>query len=159
MDQSGVGMAAPASSPAIVPTSAPGRHWPWRLLTLLACAAAAHFLLSPLGFNLTDDGFVLAQSRRILAGQIPHRDFIAIRPAGSAYLHVLDLLLGGEHTFLVSRLFYWLEVAVGCWAWLEIAIASTRLRPGLLGAVPLAALAFMLSTHGFPPMAWYTIDA
>src|SRR5206468_857052 len=48
---------------------------------------AAHALLSPLGFNPTDDGFVLAYSRRILLGQVPHRDFIMIRPALSPLLH------------------------------------------------------------------------
>ena len=127
-------------------------------MTLLVCAAAAHLLLSPLGFTLTDDGFVLAQSRRILAGEIPHLDFISIRPVGSAYLHVVDLVLGGEHTFLVSRLIYWIEVALTCWAWLEISLVRNNFRLSGLAALPYAMLSFMLSTHAFPPMAWYTVD-
>lgn len=122
-------------------------------------ALAAHFLLSPLGFNLTDDGFVLAQSRRLLSGEIPHRDFLSIRPVGSALLHMVDLLIGGERTFLVSRLLYWLEVAVGCWAWLTIVLESVPVRLGRMAVLPFAALAFMFSTHTFPPMAWYTVDA
>ncbi len=131
----------------------------WRLGILLAFAVAAHLLFSALGFNLTDDGFVLAQSRRLLAGEIPHRDFISIRPIGSALLHVVDLWLGGERTFLVSRLLYWLEVAVGCWAWLEITLESLPVRLGRLATLPFAAIAFMFSAHTFPPMAWYTVDA
>jgi len=125
---------------------------------MLAIAVAAHVALSALGFNPTDDGFILAQSRRILAGEVPHRDFITVRPAGSAVLHVVDLWIGGAHTFIVSRLIYWLEVAVGCWAWLEIAIARLG-APGLVPwSLPLGALAFMLSTHAFQPMAWHTVD-
>ncbi len=151
-------MARLTATSAHRPTRTHGQAWTWRLVTLLACAAAAHLLLSPLGFTLTDDGFVLAQSRRILAGEIPHLDFISIRPAGSAYLHVVDLLLGGEHTFLVSRLIYWVEVAITCWAWLEISLARNNFRLNGLGSLPYAMLAFMLSTHAFPPMAWYTVD-
>ncbi|MFA5815336.1 MAG: hypothetical protein WC865_06930 [Bacteroidales bacterium] len=41
------------------------------------------------GFNPTDDGAILAQSYRILNGEIPHRDFISIRPAGSAVMHMI----------------------------------------------------------------------
>ena len=151
-------MAAPADSQHLTIRAPLDTDWPWRLFTLLACAITAHLLLSPLGFNPTDDGFVLAQSRRILSGEVPHRDFISVRPAGSGYIHVLDLLLGGEHTFLVSRLIYWLEIAIVCWCWLEIVIARSRLRPGHFGAAPLAVVAFMLSTHTFPAMAWHTVD-
>lgn len=135
------------------------RGWLVRLALCLAVAVMAHLLLSHLGFNPTDDGFILAQSRRILAGQVPHRDFISIRPVGSPVLHTADLILGGDHAFLFSRFLYWIEAAVICWCWLEIAIRRAEVPPGLLGASPLIPLAFMLSTHAFPPMAWHTVDA
>jgi hypothetical protein len=41
------------------------------------------------GFNPSDDGVILAQSYRLLNGEIPHRDFISIRPAGSAVMHIV----------------------------------------------------------------------
>ena len=132
--------------------------WSWRLLAMLAMALAAHVWFSPLGFNPTDDGFILAQSRRILSGELPHRDFITVRPVGSAVLHVVDLWLGGGRTYLVSRLIYWLEVALACWAWLEIAISRLGVRGLAVWSLPLGALAFMLSTHAFQPMAWHTVD-
>lgn len=146
------------TAPAVV-LGARLRDQLWPLGFLLGIAVTTHFLLSPLGFNLTDDGFVLAQSRRLLAGEIPHRDFMSIRPVGSALLHVVDLVLGGERTYLVSRLLYWIEVAVGCWAWLAILLMGQAVRPGRWALLPFAALAFMFSTHAFPPMAWYTVDA
>ncbi len=134
------------------------RDWPLRLALAVSLAMAAHLLLSALGFSPTDDGFILAQSRRILSGEVPHRDFISIRPVGSAILHVPELLWGGSHAFLLSRFIYWLEAALGCWCWLEIARMRLRLSTGALASLPLLVLAFMLSTHAFPPMAWHTVD-
>ncbi len=46
-----------------------------RLVIPWSLASVAHVLLSDLGFNPTDDGFVLARSRRIAAGEIPHDAF------------------------------------------------------------------------------------
>src|SRR5258708_31765250 len=40
----------------------------------IVVAVAAHLEFSWMGYTPTDDGWVLAGSRRILAGQIPHRD-------------------------------------------------------------------------------------
>jgi len=63
---------------------------------VVAAPALAHFAFSSLGFPATDEGFVLAYSRRILAGQVPHRDFIFIRPAGSPIAHLLEAALGAS---------------------------------------------------------------
>jgi hypothetical protein len=41
------------------------------------------------GFNPSDDGVILAQSFRILNGEIPHKDFISIRPVFSGILHTI----------------------------------------------------------------------
>jgi len=135
-----------------------GTGWAIRLLLFVAIAITAHLLLSRLGFSPTDDGFILAQSRRLLAGQVPHRDFISVRPVGSAALHTADLILGGGRTFLVSRLIYWIEAALICWCWLEITLRRVPGRLGFWDLAPLIPLAFMLSTHAFPPMAWHTVD-
>src|SRR5919199_912105 len=85
-------------------------------LVLTAVPVVAHFFYSWIGFNPTDEGFILAYSRRLLDGQVPHRDFIAIRPTGSSYLHIIDLLIGGDYTLWISRLFVWFELA--CTAWM-----------------------------------------
>ena len=44
------------------------------------------------GFNPSDDGVILAQSYRLLQGQIPHLDFISIRPIGSAVFHSIHFI-------------------------------------------------------------------
>jgi len=122
-------------------------------------ALGAHLLFSGIGFNPTDEGFTLAGARRILAGQIPHRDFISTRPAFSFLLHVPEVWLGGQSILLNSRLVFWLEMAVGALGWvllLEWACRKTftsMVRLALLGTV------FSLNTHIFPPMAWHSVDA
>jgi len=125
---------------------------------LIIVPAAAHLLFSWRGLNPTDDGFVLALSRRILEGQVPHRDFISIRPAGSAFLHAPFVLFGGDRTFWVSRSFVWFQFACIAWAW---AAAVGRLSAAPFGAVEKAVfglVAFAYSSHAFPVMAWQTID-
>src|SRR5919199_1494999 len=54
---------------------------------LVVVPTVAHLLFSWRGFAPVDDGFTLAYSRRILEGQIPHRDFIIIRPFLSPLIH------------------------------------------------------------------------
>jgi len=44
------------------------------------------------GFNPTDEGLLLAQAQRLLAGQLPHLDFVTPRPGGAALLHIPELL-------------------------------------------------------------------
>ena len=86
------------------PRSPPLRRRLLPLLFLLAVPLAAHLLFSWIGFNPTDDGFTLAYSRRLLEGQVPHRDFILLRPALSPLLHVPVVALGEAYTFWLSRL-------------------------------------------------------
>src|SRR5918912_610006 len=76
-------------------------------LFVAGVSLVAHLLFSSLGFNPTDDGFILAYSRRLLDGQVPHRDFISIRPVGSSYLHLIEVVIGGDYTLWISRLFVW----------------------------------------------------
>lgn len=127
------------------------------VVVLVGVAFAAHVLWSGIGFPGTDEGFVLAQSRRILEGEIPHLDFVTIRPAGSAFLHVPELF-AGAHTFLAARLVFWLEIAL-------IALGAVRLArhvggaaPGPVERVAIAIAAGALTAHDFPPMAWHTVD-
>ena len=134
------------------------RPWP-ALLSLVALPVAAHLAFSSLGFNPTDDGFILAASRRLLDGQVPHRDFISIRPAGSALLHAPWLLIGGSHTFWIARLAVWFEFALIAWAWTRLAARFTG-RPSRPGEEILGTLvAFVLTSSTFPIMPWHTVDA
>lgn len=133
-------------------------RWLATVLFLAAVPAVAHALFSPLGFNPTDDGFTLAYSRRLLDGQVAHRDFIIIRPFLSPLMHVPIVRWGGDSTFLVSRYFVWLELGVIAWTWLAVVETLLATRFTNVQRFALALLSLIASAHTFPIMAWHTID-
>ena len=118
-----------------------------------------HVLFSQFGFNPTDDGFVLAGSRRILDGQVPHRDFISIRPAGSFFLHMLFVLLGGDYVLWVSRYFVWFQFTCIAWVWTVVVSDSLETFDSTMEKIALALITFCFSVHSLPIMAWHSFDA
>ena len=122
----------------------------WVLLPL-----SCHAGFSWIGFSPTDEGWLQAVARRMLEGEMPHRDFISVRPVLSAMLQMPVVGLGGEHTFWWARLWGWLEAGAIAWLW------SGLLTPG--GSPSWTrhlafASAFFLAVHNFPIMAWHTLD-
>lgn len=122
----------------------------------LALVAWVFLRFAPLGYNPTDDGYVLSQSRRILHGQVPHRDLVSPRPLGSALLHTVDFLLPLP-LLEASRLVALIEIAAYSllFAWLVY-----RRPPASwsLAHVLGAAGAILINLHVFPLMPSYTID-
>lgn len=125
---------------------------------MLFVSGLAHWRYSAFGFNPTDDGFVLACARRILDGQIPHRDFNAIHLAGSCYLHAPFVALGGDYTYLISRFFVWVQLSAIAWIWVSLCLRVLEVGTPLWIKLCLGLTGFVLSAHYFPVMAWHTID-
>jgi len=125
---------------------------------LLVVPTLAHLLFSWRGFAPVDDGFTLAYSRRILEGQVPHRDFIIIRPFISPLLHTPFVLFGGEYTYWVSRFFVWFQFACISWAW--VCIVDRAFGNPFDNATKLfvALVSFAASVHYFVLTAWHTVD-
>ncbi len=118
----------------------------------------AHLLYSWMGFNPTDDGFTLAYSRRLAEGQLPHLDFIIVRPFLSPLLHVPLVLWGGGHALWISRYVVWLQFAGISLLW--VAIINRLLRQPFTRTEKtlFALIIFVVSSHNFPIIAWHTID-
>ncbi len=123
-------------------------------IPLLAAVFVARY--GRFGFNPTDQGFVLAQSWRLLHGEIPQVDFLGPRPFGSAFLHLLDFAVPAP-----------LMVASAFVMTVQLAIAAVALVAFLTGTSPLTwgplrlglvAVAALLNVTTFPAMAWHTVD-
>ena len=125
---------------------------------LLLVPTLAHVLFSWRGFAPVDDGFTLAYSRRILEGEIPHRDFIIIRPFVSPLLHTPFVLFGGDYTYWASRFFVWFQFACISWGW--VCIIHRALDNPLNSTMKLfiALVSFAASVHYFVLTAWHTVD-
>ena len=128
------------------------------LLFILLISSVCHLLFSKLGFNPTDDGFILAYSRRILQGEIPHKDFISIRPVLSPIIHLPILIVGKQNVLIFSRFFVWLELSFISWCWIIIIERFLKLKLTVLYKIILALITFFISVNSFQIMAWHTID-
>ena len=125
---------------------------------LLIVPTLAHLLFSWRGFAPVDDGFTLAYSRRILEGQVPHRDFIIIRPFVSPLLHTPFVLFGGDYTYWVSRFFVWFQFACISWAWVCVIDRAFGNPFNNLMKLFIALVSFAASVHYFVLTAWHTVD-
>lgn len=119
----------------------------------------AHLLFSSFGFVPTDDGFMLAYSRRILDGQIPYKDFLSAHNMGTPLLFVPFVYWGGDYTFWITRFVVWIEFVFIAWIWTSLFTKYSFGRSLSLGErIILVIIAFFFTAHSFPVMVWYTID-
>lgn len=128
------------------------------LLLISLIPLAAQLTFSWIGFNPTDDGFILAYSRRILNGEVPHLNFISIRPAGSPLLHLAELGLD-DYTLWGSRLVAWFQLTIIAWTWTEFCARRLRLRLTIPDKTAWVLIGVALCAHTFPIMVWHTLDA
>lgn len=125
---------------------------------LIVVPLVSHLAFSWMGFTPTDEGFTLAHSRRILDGQLPHRDFIIIRPFLSPLIHVPFVLWGGNYTFWLSRCFVWFQLASISWIWTSLGKRAIKFSLSTTITILIALICFAASTHTKHITAWHTID-
>lgn len=129
------------------------------LFFIVSFSVIFHLLFSFFGFNPTDDGFILALSRRIFEGQIPHKDFISIRPVLSPVLHIPEIIIGGDYTFWISRFVVWIQFALISWLWIRVTEKFLKKDFSSFDRFVFASVYFFFTVHTFPIMAWHTTDA
>ncbi len=115
------------------------------------------------GFNPTDDGVILAQSYRMLNGEIAHKDFISIRPVFSGILHSIHFF-SSLPLMISARWFVVLQYLSGAfvWAWLlmqfvNIDKQSVAKRMAVFSFLSIAT--FVLNGINYNIFPWTTIDA
>jgi len=110
------------------------------------------------GFNPTDDGVVLAQSYRLLHGEVPHRDFISIRPVFSGVIHSIHFfsplpLLDSARWFVVMQ-FFVIAMAVT-----NIVIKLSGRRFSIITVFFLQLFLFTAEILNYNLFPWTTLDA
>jgi len=89
----------------------------------------------------------------MIDGQVPHRDFISVRPVLSALLQVPIVWVGGTHLFWWVRLWGWMQIGAVAWLWSGVFVPDrTIARATAFGII------LLLNAHTFPVMAWHTLD-
>ena len=130
----------------------------FEFILFLCIASFITLSFIPYGFNPTDDGLFLAAAKRIQIGQIPHIDFISVRPAGTAILHSFFTSFFPENLFLITRYFNGMQFSIIVLIWLKIITNTLNIKLQSLTSFFLLLIAFMLSLHDAPFMSWATID-
>ncbi len=113
------------------------------------------------GFNPSDDGVVLAQSYRIINGEIPHNDFISIRPVFSGVLHTIHF--ASPFPIIISgRIFVLLQFFLFSFLWAYILIKNFLTIESKSKYVIIFSLTgisvFVLNVNTYHLYPWTTID-
>lgn len=128
------------------------------LIFVVFAPLIAHLLFSRNGMNPTDDGFFLGMGRRILDGEVPHRDFITARPAGTGILWMPVILLGGDYTIWISRFLVWFQLASIGWVWTLLAVRVLKPGLNLVEQMVIALIAFIVTAHNWSLTPFPSVD-
>lgn len=134
--------------------------WAWLIFTLLTGILIAINFAGSEGLNPTDDGVILAQSWRILQGEIPHIDFISIRPVGSGVLHTIHFLFPWPIE-ITARYFVLFQFFIIAFSWVQLFRLKSRFKHDLPLTYQLSILliAWMFGAYNYNLFSWTTIDA
>ena len=128
------------------------------IVFVLAVSYLAHLLFSSHGFNPSDEGYYLSNARRVLDGEVPHRDFITLRPAGAYLLFAPLVAWGGDSTIWISRFFALVELVTIAWLWALMIHRHLGAPFGHALPVAPALVAFMLMLGWYPLMVTTTVE-
>jgi hypothetical protein len=126
------------------------------LLLLLAWVVAVGYTAALLDRQwVADDEGLLAQTaQRVLAGEMPHRDFADVYTGGQSFWHAAAFFLGGSS---LPVLRYALLLAVALWIPLVWLVASRLASP--TAALPITALSIVWSVPNYSASmpSWYNL--
>lgn len=115
------------------------------------------------GFNPSDDGVILAQSFRLIQGEIPHKDFISLTPVFSGVIHMIHFY-SPFPLEISARWFTLLEFFIYSFLWVYILFKIFNLRVWnkrryILLSMCAGSFAFFLNVNTYLLFPVTTIDA
>ncbi len=144
----------PAAS-AFAPHSRQQERWRWTVLLVVFTVSAlyqGHLLKR--GWVPHDDGSFAHTAERVLAGQLPHRDFDDLYTGGLNYLHALAFRVAGVNLAAMRFALYFFFLL-----WVPaVFFIATRFASALAaGAITLLAVAWSLPNYSAPVPSWYNL--
>lgn len=134
--------------------------WAWMVFIITIVILISINYAGTEGLNPSDDGVVLAQSWRLLQGEIPHQDFISIRPVGSGVLHTINFLFPFplEITARYFVLFQFFIITV-CWVQFFRLNSTFKHNLPISYQASILFIAWMIGLYNYNLFSWTTIDA
>lgn len=129
------------------------------ILFTAVAGGLAHAVWSANGWNVAQDGVLLAASRRLLEGQTPYRDFIWSQMPLAPWLYAPLTAWAGDALFLWARAMTWFQLAALAWIWAWLASRTLRRPLGALGLPLMACIAFVGAGYSFMPIEGDTVNA
>ncbi|MBI9068586.1 MAG: hypothetical protein JEZ09_14920 [Salinivirgaceae bacterium] len=110
------------------------------------------------GLNPTDDGVILAQSWRILQGEIPHLDFISIRPVFSGLLHTVNFLFPFPLQ-ITARYFVLFQFFAIAFFVMQFFRLRTITKLPTITELAILLITWIFTIYNYNLYPWTTIDA
>lgn len=128
--------------------------WAICLLTVLVAAAYLSYCLPRRAWVPHDDGVLGESATRVLAGQLPHRDFDEVYTGGLAFLDAGAFHVFGETT-MVTRwvMFAFIVPTVAVMFW----VALQFVPPLAAAACTLVAVGWSFATYTAAMPSWYNL--
>ncbi len=134
--------------------------WAWLILIVLMSIFIMINYAGSEGLNPTDEGVVLAQSWRIFQGEVPHVDFISIRPVASGYLHTIHFFLPFP-IIITARYFVLFQFFIIAFCWTQFFRLNTRFKHDLpiIYQISILLIGWIFGIYNYIFFSWTTIDA
>jgi hypothetical protein len=140
----------PASEPRT--ETAPGQRW--LLPAVWVAAAGLGYAYLGRGWIAHDVGTLGHAAERVLAGELPHRDFVDVYTGGQAMLHALAFRVFGTELMTLRFVFF---AAYLLWVPLAWLAARRFAGPGLTAAATLLVAALTLPAYPEGMPSWYNL--
>ncbi len=132
----------------------PPRQGPLLFAGVWAVSAVLGYALLYRGWIPHDAGVLGHAAERVLAGELPHRDFVDVYTGGRAHLNALAFRVLGVSVTTLRLVFF---VAYLLWIPTVWYVARTFARPQLAAAVTLLAATLTLPVYAEGMPGWYNL--
>jgi len=139
--------------------------WLSLLFTSITCGSIFYLInyTGNEGFNPSDDGVILAQAFRIFNGEIPHKDFISLKPTLSGFIHSIHFY-SPLPLQTSARWFVLFEFLIFSFAWVFILFhafdfkIASKIKLFVYFTIALITT-FLLNLNTYNLFPWTTVDA